>query len=217
MKYSGKIICLAILMLSACSSSRITSTWKNPELQPGSYAKIMVIGIIKDSDRLMREKMENHLTADLRNLGYDAFSSLNVYGPNGFDKMDTLAAYKKLMDDHVDAVITIVLLDKKKEKYLVRHRYDNMAYELNQNYFLNYYHAMQGRINEKNYFEESTQYFWESNFYDLNRKELLFSVQTQSFDPMSASSLGHEYGQMIVKSMVKNQLLAKQPVFTKSM
>src|SRR6476620_7196581 len=99
MKYKGKIIGLAIMMLTACSSSRITSTWKKAELQPGSYTKIMVIGIIKDSDRLMREKMENHLTGDLRDMGYDAFSSLNVYGPNGFAKMDTLAAYKKLRDD----------------------------------------------------------------------------------------------------------------------
>jgi hypothetical protein len=217
MKYKGKIIGLAIMMLTACSSSRITSTWKKAELQPGSYTKIMVIGIIKDSDRLMREKMENHLTGDLRNLGYDAFSALNVYGANGLDKLDTLAAYKKLRDDHVDAVITIVLLDKKREKYLVRRQHDHLFYEPDQNYFLNYYHNMQDRINDKNYFEESTQYFWESKFYDLNRKELLYAVQTQSFDPMSASSLGHEYGQLIVRSMVKNQLLVKQTVPAKSM
>jgi hypothetical protein len=35
----------------------------------------------------------------------------------------------------------------------------------------------------------------------------VYSVQTQSFDPGSSESLGHEYGQLIVKDMVKKNIL----------
>jgi hypothetical protein len=32
-------------------------------------------------------------------------------------------------------------------------------------------------------------------------------VQTQSFDPANSESLGHEYGQMIVKNMISQHVL----------
>lgn len=37
----------------------------------------------------------------------------------------------------------------------------------------------------------------------MNKNELIYSAQSQAFDPVSAESMGHEYGQMIVKDMVK--------------
>jgi hypothetical protein len=69
---------------------------------------------------------------------------------------------------------------------------------------------MHGRIYEPGYYSESTKYFWESNLYDLNTKQLIYSVQTESFDPASTQSLAHEYGKLIVNSMIKSQVLGNQ-------
>jgi len=46
--------------------------------------------------------------------------------------------------------------------------------------------------------------------YDLTSKELLYSVQTQSFDPASSELLAHEYGKMIVANMVKKAVISKK-------
>ena len=54
-----------------------------------------------------------------------------------------------------------------------------------------------------------TKYFWESNLYDMSNQKLVYSVQTKSFDPATSESMAHEYGRMIVKNMVKQQVLAK--------
>jgi hypothetical protein len=43
----------------------------------------------------------------------------------------------------------------------------------------------------------------------LDGKRLLYSAQSQSFDPVSAQSLGHEYGKMIARDMVKKNVLSK--------
>jgi hypothetical protein len=81
-----------------------------------------------------------------------------------------------------------------------------------------YYSSLQNRIEEPEYYQVTTKYFWESNFYDLSQGKLLFSVQTQSFEPSSAGDLAHEYGQKIVQSMVKNDILQKQqPKLIKAM
>ena len=52
--------------------------------------------------------------------------------------------------------------------------------------------------------------FRESNFYDLGSKKSLYSAQTESFDSGSAQSLAHEYGKLIVNSMVRDQVLVDQ-------
>jgi len=62
---------------------------------------------------------------------------------------------------------------------------------------------------------EDTRYFWESNLFDVVSKELIYSVQTESFEPASSDILAHEYGKLIVKDMVKSQVLNKKELVAK--
>lgn len=77
----------------------------------------MVAGIIRDTDRSLRAAMEQHLADDLRSRGYTAFSCLERHGPGRFRGMAETEAARLLKADGVDAVLTIVLLDKKKEQH----------------------------------------------------------------------------------------------------
>jgi hypothetical protein len=73
--------------------------------------------------------------------------------------------------------------------------------------FLLYYGIMYERIYSPGYYESTTKYFWESNIYDLKTKQLLYSVQTESFDPDDATALAHRYGKVIINDMKKNNIL----------
>ena len=191
-----------LVLISGCASSKITSSWKQPAAVAQKPMKIMVIGVIKESDRSIQENMENHLVGDLEKLGYTAVSSLKEYGPNSFKKSDTAAAILKLKNSGVDAVLTIVLLDKEKEQQYVESNYRNQFY--------GYRYEMYMRIFEPDYYVTNTSYFWESNFYNLKSAQLIYSVQTKSFNPDDVAALGHEYGKMIVKDMVKQKVLSHQ-------
>ncbi|MFC0775099.1 hypothetical protein [Terrimonas alba] len=203
------------LFLAGCTSSRITSSWKDENVSPKQYNKILVLGLIRETDRTIRENMENHFVGDLQALGYNAVSSLKEYGPKAFEKMDEEAALAKLNNSGVDAVVTIVLLDKEKEKRYVPGYINYSPYGYYYNRFWGYYGTMNRRIYEPGYYVTDTKYFWESNFYDMGTQKLLYSVQTQSFDPANSESLGHEYGQLIVKNMVKNGIVAKGNIVSK--
>ena len=72
-----------------------------------------------DNDRELRENMENHLVGDLTERGYNAISSLKEYGPKSFENMKEEEAIDALNTSGVDAVITIVLLDKNKEHFYI--------------------------------------------------------------------------------------------------
>lgn len=205
-----KLLCFGFMMLiAACTTSRITSSWKAENTVPEKYSKIMVLGLIREADRTIQEKMEDHLVGELQGLGYAAVSSMKEYGPKAFDKTDEEAAISKLKNSGVDAVLTIVLLDKKKERKYIAGTIYYSPYGYYHNHFWGYRTVLYHRIYEPGYYVSDTRYFWESNLYDMSTQKLVYSVQTQSFDPANSESLGHEYGQMIVKDMVKNNILKK--------
>lgn len=204
MKKITWIVLAALLITSGCGSSKITSSWVTQDAKPHHYNKIMVLGLIQQKDRTLRERMEQHFIGDLTDLGYSAISALQEYGPKAFDGLDEKTAVEKIKASGVDAVITIVLLDKKKDRKYIPGRY---IYTHN---FWDYVGTRNAKIYEPGYYVDETKYFWESNFYDMNTQALVYSVQTKSFSPSSKESLGHEYGRMIVKNMRTKGVLSQQ-------
>ena len=198
---------LCLFFVMGCSSSRVTHSWKSDSIPEKNYNKVMVVGLILSNDRSLREKMENHMAGDLAERGYTAISSLKEYGPKSFEHMKEDEVIDKLHNSGVDAVITIVLLDKKRERDYIPARINYSPYTMYQRRFPGYYNVLYDRIYSPGYYQVNTKYFWESNFYTIKTNELLYSVQTESFDPDSAERLAHDYGKLIVNSMAKQGVI----------
>jgi hypothetical protein len=209
MKNKKWMVLFLLLAAAGCSTSRMTTSWKAKDVLVRDYKKILVIGLIRESDRTIQENMENHFVGDLKALGYDAVSSLREYGPKAFDNIDEAAAVQNMKNSGVDAVMTIVLLDKAKEQQYVPGRITFSPYGYYYNRFWGYRTTLYRRIYEPGYYVTDTKYFWESNFYEMGNQKLVYSAQTQSFDPLTSESMGHEYGKMIVADMLKNEILKK--------
>jgi hypothetical protein len=201
-----------VFLIAGCTSSRITSSWKAKDITLKHYDKILVLGIIGEPDRTLCENMEEHLAGDLKALGYNAISAMDTYGPKAFEKMNEAEALNLLFTEDIEGVVTIVLLDKEKERYYLPAQVQYSPYVFYQNHFWRYYNSMHGRIYSPGYYATDTRYFWESNFYDLRDWKLLYSAQSQSFEPGSTRALAHEYGQLIVKDIVKNAFLTPVPL-----
>ena len=198
---------LLFMAISGCTTSQITSSWKASDVSTYNYKKILVLGLIHETDRSIQQNMEDHLVGDLKDLGYEAVTSLQEYGPKAFDKMDEATAIQNLNKNGFDAVFTIVLLDKTKESRYVAGNAYYSPYSIYYNRFWGYRTTLYRRIYEPGYYVTDTKYFWESNLYDMSSQKLVYSVQTESFEPANSESLGHEYGQLIVKNMVKENVL----------
>lgn len=202
MKIELVVVFVTTMILSSCTALKITNTWKAQDTFLGNYKKILVLGLIRNEDRRIQEKMENHFVSDLQKLGYNAVSSLQEYGPKFFDKMEENEGINKLRNSGFDAVVTIVLLKKiRDEKY--NSPIDNSR-------IWSYRNNIYNRVYEPGYYVIDTKYFWESNFYEMASQKLLYSVQTQCFNMENAEILGHEYGKMIVKNLVKQHIISKQ-------
>ena len=195
----------AILFLISCSSTSITYSWRETSTEPWHYRKVMVVGIINNGDLNLREKMEGHLADDLNAKGYNATSSLKIYGPKSFQQVNEKTMLQQLQKEGYDALLTIVLLNKEKEKYYRPSRMYYTPYSVYYGNFWGYYSTIYERTYEPGYYTESTNYFWESNMFDVKSKKLVYAVQTKSFDPASVEKLAHEYGKSICTNLTSQE------------
>lgn len=208
MKKAFHLIPLLVLIIACGTSSVITSSWRAPEKVTASFRKVIVLGLIKESDRSLREEMEQYLAASLREKGQDAICACDIYSPKEFDRMTEEQAVERLRNSGVDGVLTVVLLDKTKERYYVPGHVQYTPYMVYYNRFWGYSRALYGRIYSPGYYTTDTKYFWETNLYDLMSDKLLYSAQSQSFDPASSSAMGKQHARLILDDISAKNIIA---------
>jgi len=199
---SGTIIFFLFL---SCSNTKILHSWQPDNPKSNRFNTIMVLALVKDNDRFTQERMEHHLATDLNKRGYQAISALKVYGPGSFEIMSKKETFEKLKDTDVDAVMTLVLTNKSKN-YILGDLAHARRGEGMQEETYSYYNDIKNQLLNPDYALLNVEYFWESSLYDVNKNEMVYSVQTQSFNPSSTESLAHEFGKLIIKDMMKKKV-----------
>jgi len=205
MKKLSILLPAILLLLASCNSTKITSSWKSDEAPQKSYKKIMVLGILNQKDRTLREQLEKQLASNLNSNGYSATSAMEEYGPKAFEKIKEEDIAEKLKSSGYDAVITTVLLDKSKDQYYQPGRVSYQPIGIRR--FGRYYTTIYDRVYDPGYYTNSTQYFLESNMYDIQSGNLIYSVQSKAADPSSIATLGKDYSKKIVKDLKEKQVL----------
>ncbi|HEY8389279.1 MAG TPA: hypothetical protein VIK74_11780 [Parasegetibacter sp.] len=212
MKKLRSIVSIAAfsVVIVACSSTRVTSSWKSPDAPASnlSYNRVMVVALLAEKDRSLQQKMETALVDQLVSKGVAATSAYQEFGP-GFSNRNERQVMRQLKATGADAVMTIVLLDKTKEEQYVPGNAQFAPVGFYYNRFWGYYSYMYDRIYSPGYYTTTTGYFWESNLYDLKADKIVYSVQTESFDPPSAENLAREYASKITENMMREGVLIK--------
>jgi hypothetical protein len=119
--------------------------------------------------------------------------------------MSKKETFDKLKDTDIDAVMTIVLVNKAKN-YIVGGLTNTRSGEIIQEETFGYYNDIKNQFLNPDYYLLNTEYFWESSLYNVNTNELVYAVQTQSFNPSSTETLAHDYGILIIKDMIRKKV-----------
>jgi len=195
---------LITLLFSACGpSTYLTHTWHSG--QPATTQKrIVVLALVNNTNQPLRAGMEQQLAAELKNAGFDAVCACDEYDPRTFDNLTPDQAVARLKNAGAGSVLTVVMLGKSQRQFYIAGDQKNPEHD---NRFFGYYKTVAERIYSPGYYVNDTRYFWESNFYNLDSNALLYTARSKSADPVSIEKMGNEYGKMIVKDMIKNQVL----------
>jgi len=203
-------IIFSLVFLASCQPSRITRSWAAKDVVPKKYHKILVIGVLNDNDYELQVKIEDHLAADLKEMGYNANAANKIFPPGTFVKGDTSRSAALIIGNGFDGVLTVVLLDKTKERFYVPGKISDFSNLSNYSRIDIYFNSIADKIYSPGYYGEETKYIWENNFYDLSSRRLIYSARSRSFDMASKTTLAHAYGQLMAGNLVDKKILVKR-------
>jgi hypothetical protein len=195
MKSKYLFIPLLALTLSACGpTQKITNSWINPEAESkGPYESIFVIVMSQSKESSF--SVEDHMATTIAGRGQKAVLSSSVFPPNlkisdNFTKEQMAEAIKRT---GCDAVFMIALLDVQSvETYHSSRAYYPMNYGAYGSYY-GYYNHYYPQVYTPGYYSSDKTYYIETNFYDLEQDELLWSIQSEAYNPESLDSWFDKY------------------------
>lgn len=211
MKTKSFIVLLFATLLSACGTSqKITNSWINPEaLSKDPYKSIFVMVLSPNNGASF--DIEDQMALTINSRGNKAVRSTDVFPPNislseTFTKEQLAEAIKKT---GCDAVFVLAVLDVKSETYYQSSGYyAPMSYGMYGSYYgyYNYYHPY---VYSPGYYTTDKTYYIESNFYDLEEDQLLWSIQSEANNPSSIDSFFEEYSYNLLGLLKEEGLITK--------
>jgi len=202
-------IWLAIVVAGCGPSQRITNSWINPEAgSKGPYQSIFVI--VLSPSNATSFSVEDRMAALIGSRGQKVVVSSGVFPPNlsiseNFTREQMREAIQKT---GCDAVFVIALLDVKTEEYYQPgSAYYPMNYGMYGSYY-GYYNYYYPRVYSPGYYTSNKTYYIESNFYDLEEDMLLWSIQSEAYNPSSIDSWFDTYSRDLLKELEDEGLIS---------
>src|SRR5665811_1762660 len=110
---------ILFFLATGCSSTRIIHSWKAENVAGKMYKRILIIGLFRNEDSLIRQSIENQFIMELHEIGIAGIPWSKLYGSSSFESVKQNIISDSLKASRADGILTITLLDKKKEYYYI--------------------------------------------------------------------------------------------------
>jgi hypothetical protein len=208
MKKIVNLFVIAVFAVACSPSTEITGAWKNPN----SSAKVNSILVTALTGKAnIRQTLENDLTAALQREGIQATKSFDIMPPTFTQgkEPDREELLKKINGTNVDAILTVALIDTETENRYVP---GNVGYAPITRYryygrFWGYYTNWYPTLYSPGYYQEEKTYFLETNLYDAKTEELIWSAQSETYDPAGMKALSKELASVLMERMKKDGVI----------
>lgn len=203
---------LMIVLAAACSpGTEITGSWKNPKTGGDRIHSILVTSLTAKTNA--RQTVETDLANALQSKGYKAVKSIDVMPPSFTDgkEPDKEALLDKINGTGVDAILTIALIDKETENRYVPGSYSYQPMPRFGYYgrFWGYYNTWYPTLYSQGYYTEDKVYFIETNLYDAKTENLLWSAQSETYNPSGLASFSKEFASVVLAKMEHDGVIRK--------
>ena len=213
MKIKFLIVPLLALTVSACGpSQKITTSWINPEAASRDpYKSIFVIVLSQNTGDSF--SVEDRMAGIISSRGQKAVVSSSVFPPKlsiseDFTREDMAEAIKRT---GCDAVFMISALDVQSvETYQPGRAYYPMDYGMYGSYY-GYYSYYSPMVYSPGYYTTDKTYYIETNFYDVKEDLLLWSIQSEAYNPSSLDKWFDQYSYDLLNELANEGLIDDKP------
>ena len=207
---TGSLLCLTIFLILSCGSSTETiGSWKSDNIPAErAYQKVFIAALTPNVN--VRNSIENSLAAAAREKGVEVVTSHQVF-PQQFTSENQPSKEEilnKVKEQNARAIFTVALKDKESETRYVpgSTTYAPMSHGY-YGRFNTYYNTVYPVTYDPGYYTEDKIYYLESNLYDTQTEELLWSAQSKTVNPSIVESFAKDYTKTIIKELVRDGVL----------
>lgn len=211
MKFKYLFVLLFALTLSACvPSQKIVNSWIAPD--PGTnapYKSIFIMALTQVQGNSF--DVEDRMAGVIASRGQKAVVSTAVFPPS-FTNSETFT--REQMAEAIkrtgcDAVFVIAVLDVESvESYQPGRAYYPMSYGMYGSYY-GYYSHYSPMVYSPGYYTTDKTFYIETNFYDLEQDRLLWSIQSEAYNPTSIESWFEKYSYDLLNELKAEGLIEK--------
>ena len=203
MMQSVFILSLIAFFLSGCSTTKLVTSWSDPNFNELPIQKVLIVGVIKND--LNRRAYESHFAEQLEKQGIVGTAAHQVISDSGgYTEEKIRSAVQKA---GADAAIIARLADVEKKERYVPPTYE---YEPVFGYghgFYGYYGMSNRYVSMPGYTTTDTIVKLETVVFSTRSEKMIWAGATRSFNPSSATSVIKENTQIIINDMKESGLL----------
>jgi hypothetical protein len=192
-----KLFLPIILLLISCSSTKIVSSWCEPnkEITINNLNKVLVVAIF--NTETSGHKAEDQMVGYLNGKGVQSYN----YFKSGFNKENEEAIRTKIKKDGFDGAVTMRLIDVDKEKIYTPS--ETNFYPEYFRSFSGYYYNRWNYSTKEGYYTTTKTFTVETNVYSIKEDKIIWTALTETTNPDGLKNMTDEIAKVVYKQMVK--------------
>ena len=192
-----------ILLTSACSSTKITSSWTEPErhVHTSELNKVLVIALLENQAN--RRKAEHQIVKHLDGKGMVSHDYLD----DNFNRKSETEIMDQIRKDGFDGIVIMRLVDVDKEKLYIPS--ETKQYPEEYQNFGGFYQTQHYRYQTSGYYITTKTYILETVVFSLKDNHIIWTGISATFEPEGIKKMTKEISKVIYKQMIKEGFIKK--------
>src|SRR6056297_3616503 len=205
----SKLIAISMILLMGCSSTRLVSTWKNPDIVLFDAYQVLVVGMVQDDSSRM--EYETKFVEALKNQGVDAVRSMDLFDveftSTERSEKELEEVEQQLLDKGFDAILFTKVVGTENRRTFKEHinDVDKMLVR-----FSNDYLEHQDIYYDPEYYDSFNIYHAETSLYCIcvgKEIELIWRGEVDVTEPENINRTIDSYVKVVTKSMGKEDVI----------
>ena len=191
------VLCSLFLMAGSCTSTKITSSWREPdkEIVVDQINKVLVVALFQNETS--RHKAEDEMAGYLKGKGIVSYNYLDA----NFNERNEDALRDKIRSDGFDGAITMRLVDIDKEKIYTPGY--GAPYPFSYRNFSGYYYRSWSFLSTPGYYSTTKTYTIETNVYSIKEDRIIWTGLTETTNVDGVKAMTEEVVKVVYRKMMK--------------
>jgi hypothetical protein len=206
-KFLPFLVIMAVCLACNSTNTTITNSWKNKEALRKEKVKSVFIAVITPNKE-NRAMLETELAYRAKEKGLTAIKSYEVFKDVTKDNMpahdDIL---QTIRNTKADAIFTITLRSSETLNTASGPKEPIPTKTIS---FYGYYSNVFPLVYDYNYYSPDKIYYLESRLFDTQTEELVWSAESETYNPANFESFVKGYTETLIKKLESDGLLEKR-------